>query len=385
MSRKRKRRIKRLKKIQKYPKHNAEAFRRFRKKFSEIKDEGELPPIKITKDCCPRKDPVFTAVMQDIVLLEELLSALTKKNVKLDPDSITEQKEFDVVKVDGKRVRVDTFAKGLDGCIYSVDMQTTYAGGRECLIKRSWYYAARAFSSQPVSDMHYEELKACTVVFMLPNNTPPDNPDNTEEQMNGGVYEYFVCRRDPDGAITRLDDLMNTYEVYSPKFTGDESIRVFSDFFKIRNTDDAVKYSKNYASNPTAHRLIRNYAVVSADEQLLRQMEKEEHFMSKSDLERRQKDLKAEREAGREEGIKKGREEGIKKGIKKGREEGREEGRIETIYSCIETMRKLGIDDNVIESSLLTDLKVPNEKVDKYMRGLITYPNQTGNMPMDRV
>lgn len=374
MKRKRRKQACRSDSAPRYPKHNAEAFRTFRRKFAALKDEGELPPIKITKDCYPRKDPVFTAIMQDIVLLEELLSTLTGKPVKLDPDSITEQKEFDVVKVDGKRVRVDTFAKGVDGCVYSVDMQTTYAGGRECLVKRSWYYAARAFSSQPVSDMHYEELKACTVVFMLPSITPPDESGSDEDdQMKGGVYEYFVCRKDPDGTTAKLDGLMNTYEVYSPEFTGDEKIKIFSDFFKIRNGDEAAEYSVTYASNSTARRLIRNYAVVSADEHLLRLLEKEEHFMSKSDLERRLQDLKAEREAGRKEGRKEGREEGVEK------------GRTETIYTHIESLRRIGIDESIIGSTLSTDFKLSNENVDKFMRGLIPYPDQAGNTSMDRV
>ncbi len=112
--------------------------------------------------------------MQDVVLLEILLSALTGERVTLDPSTVTEQKEFDNAKVDGKRVRVDTYAKGTNGCAYSVDMQNTFEGGDECLTKRLWYYAARMFSSQPVSAMHYEELKACNVVFFLPKNTIPE-------------------------------------------------------------------------------------------------------------------------------------------------------------------------------------------------------------------
>lgn len=281
-----------------------EVFENFKKRFVKIDDSSPMPPIKVTKECMPCLDPVFTAIMQDSVLLKEFMDAVTGENIEFKEDTITAQHELSYAKVDSKRIRLDTHAVDKNGRSYSIDMQRIHSKRSRRTQKRGWYYAAHQYSSQAVTDMRYENLNGVFVTFIL-----SDSKDEGD-----GFYHDFISRQDSKGNVEKFYDIMNVYEIYAPNFAVENPvINIFMRFFSIKNEDDAVDFSARYGSTRLGRRLAKSYAVVSEDRSLIAKLEREDYFMRKTADEIKRDIAETSRREGLEEGMEIGMEKGMEK------------------------------------------------------------------------
>ena len=247
-----------------------EVFEKFKNDFKKIDDTAPLPPIKVTKDCMPCSDPVFTAIMQDVVILKAFMDAVTGGNIDFIEETITAQHELSFAKVNSKRIRLDTHAVDKQGISYSIDMQRIHSKTSRRTQKRSWFYAAMQYGSQIVIDMKYEDLKGIYVTFIL----------SEAVDDNGGFYHDYIVREDSKGNKEPFYDIMNTYEIFAPSCASENPvINVFMRFFSIKTADDAAAFSNEFGTDFLGKRLIKSYAVISEDHAVVTKLEREGYFM----------------------------------------------------------------------------------------------------------
>ena len=145
-------------------------------------------------------------------------------------------------------IRFDTFAKDENGTIYSIDLQNTYS---EILIKnRTIYYACRAVAGQTVYKGNYDNLNKVVISFVMTakKNTVPTETIRLYNQ-NHEIYS----------------ELFTLYNVYIPTVNqsenADEQLKIFSEFFSVRNEEQMEKFILSYSENTLGRKLISLYGI----------------------------------------------------------------------------------------------------------------------------
>ncbi len=342
---------------EKFEPNNPAEIEAFREEFKRISDLDPLPPIEISEGCMPCTDAAFTSIMQDPVLLEILIKSVTGKEIKVDESTIRAQYEYTQASVnEANPIRVDTHFNDIEGGIFSLDAQRTYVKKEERLRKRLWYYACRQFSSQKVEDMKYEDLKLSLVTFMMTDH----EGDARSGIIHDCIYREYIHRAEDmkDGSsktevFEKVTDIINTYEIFAPLYVenpcGDENLMIFTSFFAIADKEAAEAFSRDYSLHPLARRLIRNYAVVTKNRELIARIDKEEFYMTKRGKDYYENKVKEARAEASAEARAEGKEEGIIEGKALGKAEFKAELKTK-IDDCCANLMKKGISKEDLQS-----------------------------------
>jgi hypothetical protein len=227
--------------------------------------------FKVNTKFIPCHDVVFSMMFEQSDLFKQLVKAVTGSDIELIDTPFSQISKREAVTLSS--VRFDLFAKTAHG-IFSIDMQRSY--GTE-LINRIVFYACRLISTQNVVEMKYSELQPINVSFIMAEK-PSDsvNPIRYIKTVYTDTGEPF-------------SDLINIALVYIPSIletaAADSEIRIFAEFFSIKNNDDAEKFENNYKSSALGEKLMREYSKISFNEDALRVFANDPYY-SQKDFER---------------------------------------------------------------------------------------------------
>jgi hypothetical protein len=149
-------------------------------------------------------------------------------------------------------------------------MQRSY--GTE-LNNRILFYASRLISTQNVIDMNYADIQPVNVSFIM-----AEKPSGSKNSVR-----YVSANYQDTGEV--FSDLLNIALVYVPTVvkTEDEfsDLRIFAEFFSIQNDKDWEIFEKHYKKTKLGVNLMKTYSNVSANEELLTALAKEQHYTEK--------------------------------------------------------------------------------------------------------
>jgi predicted transposase/invertase (TIGR01784 family) len=237
---------------------------RYKKVYANKKRAKKM---KVNKKFIPCHDVVFSMMFEDSWLFKKLIKAVLHKDIELidTPFSQITKRE----KVTVAAVRFDLFARTAHG-IFSIDMQRSY--GTE-LNNRILFYASRLISTQTVIDMNYADIQPVNVSFIM-----AEKPSGSKNSVR-----YVSANYQDTGEV--FSDLLNIALVYVPTVvkTEDEfsDLRIFAEFFSIQNDKDWEIFEKHYKKTKLGVNLMKTYSNVSANEELLTALAKEQHYTEK--------------------------------------------------------------------------------------------------------
>jgi predicted transposase/invertase (TIGR01784 family) len=223
--------------------------------------------FKVNKKFIPCHDVVFSMMFEDSDLFKQLVKAVTGKEVELIDTPFSQISKRETVTLSS--VRFDLFAKTEHG-MFSVDMQRSYGTD---LINRIVFYACRLISTQNVVDMKYSELQPINVSFIM-----AEKPSDSKEPIRY-IKTVYTDTGEP------FSDLLNVALVYVPSILktadSDSDIRIFAEFFSIKNNDDAEKFEIKYQNSTLGDKLMREYSKISFNEDALRVFANDPYYTDK--------------------------------------------------------------------------------------------------------
>jgi hypothetical protein len=223
--------------------------------------------FKIKTPFIPCHDVVFSMMFEDSDLFKLLTKAVTGIDIELIDEPFSQVSKREAVTLSS--IRFDLFAKTTQG-IFSIDMQRKLEDG---LVNRIVFYACRMISTQDVAKMHYTNVLPANVSFIM-----AEKPSDCKNAVR------YVKTAYTDTGET-FSDLLNIALVYVPTVlkTADEfsDIRIFSEFFSIRESADAETFENKYKNNDLGVKLMNRYATVSFNEEALKAFAKETYYTEK--------------------------------------------------------------------------------------------------------
>ncbi|MDR0943723.1 MAG: Rpn family recombination-promoting nuclease/putative transposase [Ruminococcus sp.] len=229
--------------------------------------------LELKTDFIPCHDVVFSLMFEDSELFKELVKSVTGKDIELidEPFSQVSKRE----RVTLSSIRFDLFAKTTQG-VFSIDMQRRVDDN---LVNRIIFYACRMISSQDVSRMQYSSVLPANVSFIM---------SEKESSENKNAVRYVKTAYTDTGEP--FSDLLNIALVYVPtvlKTTPpDSAIHIFSEFFSIKEINDAENFENKYKNNDLGVKLMERYNTVVFNEEALKAFAKEPYFTDKYTEER---------------------------------------------------------------------------------------------------
>ena len=248
----------------------------------------------------PSHDVVFAITFADKELFIRLCSAVYGQKITIvgEPHSQAVVRENDVLL---NAIRFDVLGIADTEQIFTIDIQRRYAKGRQ--ERRGAYYMCRAVSSQPVTDMKYEDLHPVHIAFILTDH----------KNAPRGVRKVGLCYLDT-GEL--YDDLIELVLVYVPTVIKETAtsegsdLYVFSRFFAVGSTEEAAAYAAEFETNDLAKELVHVYNSIVANHKDLQAIESSPYFTQRLN-EAQLAQARAEAEArGRAEGEARGKTEG---------------------------------------------------------------------------
>ena len=275
------------------------------RKVIEVKHSKRV--LDIVKNYTLLNDDFMKIVFADKECTQLMLQIILEKR---DLEVITVKSEYTVNNLHGRGVRFDVYAKDSKGIQYDIEVQRSDKGANR---KRARYNSSMldANITEPGDD--YEQLKETYVIFITENDV-----------IGNGLPIYHV-----DRVIKETGELFNdkAHIIYVNSEITDETElgRLMYDF-RCKNADEM----KN--------------KLLSEKVKMLKETDEGVDSMCKA-VEDYGKEL---REKGILEGIEKGKAEGMAKGMAKGRAEGMAKGKMDTL----EVLRKLGVDEKILQEAL---------------------------------
>ena len=283
------------------------------RKVIEVKHSKRV--LDIVKNYTLLNDDFMKIVFADKECTQLMLQIILEKR---DLEVITVKSEYTVNNLHGRGVRFDVYAKDSKGIQYDIEVQRSDKGANR---KRARYNSSMldANITEPGDD--YEQLKETYVIFITENDV-----------IGNGLPIYHV-----DRVIKETGELFNdkAHIIYVNSEITDETElgRLMYDF-RCKNADEM----KN--------------KLLSEKVKMLKETDEGVDSMCKA-VEDYGKEL---REKGILEGIEKGKAEGMAKGMAKGRAEGMAKGRAEGMakgkMDTLEVLRKLGVDEKILQEAL---------------------------------
>jgi predicted transposase/invertase (TIGR01784 family) len=218
----------------------------------------------------PCHDVVFSMMFENGDLFKQLIKAVTGNEIELIDTPYSQISKRENVPLSS--VRFDLYANTTQGA-FTVDMQRTLS---EDFVNRVMFYACRLVSVQDVKRMKYSMLQPVNVSFIM--------SENSSDSKN---YIRYVKALYTDTGET-FSDVLNIALVFVPSVVinadTNSDIRVFAEFFSIKDNEDAKNFETTYKDNSLGEKLMREYTKIQYNEDALRAFAKDSYFTVK-DLE----------------------------------------------------------------------------------------------------
>ncbi len=245
-----------------------------------------------------KNDVMFSSIFRDPEYCRELLQRIL--GIRISELTIAEEQKTLKIKPWNKGIRLDIYAKDIDGNVYDIEMQVLNYGD---LPLRSRYYHSEMDCYQILRGQDYKELKSSIVIFLCTFDL---------FDQNRSIYTFqSLCREEPkislmDHRQTIFVNINGSRQDLSPELAN------FLDYLKTTEPTDDFTDRLN-----------------SSVKKLRNDFDWRENYMT---LEMK---LKEQYNAGVKQGREEGKEEGRVQGIEEGRIQGIEAGKAEAIIDLI--------------------------------------------------
>ena len=273
----------------------------------ELKDDGKFYGFT--------EDKMFGWVMENTEICEHILRIiLPEKDIRLIENRSPEKQKTEDTSDDSKDIRLDILARGSDGTIYDIDMQTT---NNRNLGRRMRYYQSHLDQRTLQKSNDYKDLLNTIIIFIC--DFDGNNYDGVNNFKEDRVRYVFTARDTEDESIT-LNTGSEMVFINGKGRLGKKENRELEKLLRLMKNqpvDDPIikKAEKIIAENNTDP---KRRAEIMLYESKIREYQD------------------AAREKGIEEGIQKGMQQGRAEGMQQGRAEGMRQGRAEGMQQGVQ-------------------------------------------------